>query len=283
MDIKKIKLIAIDMDGTTFLHHAGLAKGTLETVNKLQKAGYHIVFLTGRTFFDCYNQTSVFNIHQFSGYISILNGASIVKITKDGYEEVYKNWINKTDVKNIFDIGKKHNLDIWCNTDNHRLAVSNFDSSNFIERNCNDLAKIKTIFKDLPKDDNFNYNAYKLVILNNKKSKDSYNELFEYIKKHDLTTTEGVAPVWEIQAKDTSKGTALEKITKIFNLKKENVASIGDGFNDLPMFKASAISIAMKNSEERVKKAANFVTDESYLNGGASKFLEKMFLNKVNN
>lgn len=64
----------------------------------------------------------------------------------------------------------------------------------------------------------------------------------------------------EIAHADASKGHALQFMAGHLNIPMENTVAIGDNFNDLSMFEAAGISIAMGNAEEQVKARSTYVT-----------------------
>jgi len=76
---------------------------------------------------------------------------------------------------------------------------------------------------------------------------------------------------------DATKGNALKQIAEKFSFKKEEIAVLGDSYNDLSMFDRSGLKIAVKNSYEKVIDAADFVTDENY-NCGLGKAIYKYIL-----
>ena len=57
-----------------------------------------------------------------------------------------------------------------------------------------------------------------------------------------------------------NKGEALSAIAKLLAVPVAEIAVIGDGRNDVAMFKRSGLSIAMGNASPEVKAAADFVT-----------------------
>ena len=77
--------------------------------------------------------------------------------------------------------------------------------------------------------------------------------------------------------KNVNKGNALKEIMKMFKLKKEEVAVIGDSYNDLSMFEIAGLRIAVKNSYPDVLKKADIVTEENY-NCGFAKAIYKHIL-----
>ena len=74
-----------------------------------------------------------------------------------------------------------------------------------------------------------------------------------------------------------TKGKALSNITKILNIKKEEVAVFGDSYNDLSMFGEAGLRIAVKNSYQQVLEEADIITDENY-NCGLGKAIYKYIL-----
>lgn len=71
----------------------------------------------------------------------------------------------------------------------------------------------------------------------------------------------------EITRKHITKANGIDIIAKYFNVPKEDIISVGDNYNDLPMFEKSGYSIAMGNSVEEVKKQADYVTDDILQDG----------------
>lgn len=56
-----------------------------------------------------------------------------------------------------------------------------------------------------------------------------------------------------------NKGTAIKLVMEQLGLSREQVVTIGDNFNDLPMFACGDISVAMANGPEAVKQQATLV------------------------
>ena len=81
----------------------------------------------------------------------------------------------------------------------------------------------------------------------------------------------------EIFAKNTSKGTALNALASRLGIAKEEIACIGDSANDLPMFEAAGLKIAMGNAVPELKKKADIVTYSNHIDG-AAKAIEQYIL-----
>jgi len=63
-----------------------------------------------------------------------------------------------------------------------------------------------------------------------------------------------VAPV------KVSKGNAVKAVCEYFEIKPEEIVTIGDGENDLSMFELTPNSVAMGNSLPEIKEKANYIT-----------------------
>lgn len=65
-----------------------------------------------------------------------------------------------------------------------------------------------------------------------------------------------------VTPKGVDKGTGLLRALKLLGISIDNVLVIGDGKNDVPMFKVAKISLAPKNAAEEVKKLATVVSEK---------------------
>ena len=80
----------------------------------------------------------------------------------------------------------------------------------------------------------------------------------------------------EINEKNAHKGGALQKLCQHLGCTMENVMTLGDGLNDITMLKLAGLSVAMENAAPEAKAAAKYVTgscDESGVAQAIEKFL----------
>jgi Cof subfamily protein (haloacid dehalogenase superfamily) len=59
------------------------------------------------------------------------------------------------------------------------------------------------------------------------------------------------------------KGTVVVRLAKLLNIQTEKVAVIGDGPNDIEMFKQAGVSIAMGQGVDEVREAAAYITSSN--------------------
>lgn len=74
------------------------------------------------------------------------------------------------------------------------------------------------------------------------------------------------------------KGLALEAMLPQLGLKREELMTFGDSFNDIGMIKYAGIGVAMANADEEVKAIADYVTDSNNDDGIATA-IEKYIFN----
>ncbi|WP_456779026.1 HAD hydrolase family protein [Bradyrhizobium sp. USDA 3315] len=74
-----------------------------------------------------------------------------------------------------------------------------------------------------------------------------------------------------------NKGTVVTTLSKLFDIRPSQIATIGDMPNDVFMFRASGFSIAIGNSSDEVKSQASAVTDSNE-NDGFAKAVRKLIL-----
>jgi Cof subfamily protein (haloacid dehalogenase superfamily) len=82
----------------------------------------------------------------------------------------------------------------------------------------------------------------------------------------------------DVTHKLANKGAALLALAKHLAIPPREIATIGDGGNDVAMFAQSGLGIAMGNASDEVKAQAHFVTDSNQEDGFA-KAVERFFIN----
>ncbi|WP_025755195.1 Cof-type HAD-IIB family hydrolase [Mycoplasmopsis cricetuli] len=92
---------------------------------------------------------------------------------------------------------------------------------------------------------------------------------------------EGLTPVFDITNITANKGKALSMLIRYYKIKVENTIAIGDGFNDVPMFKVANVSVAMGNSTKDVKKYATVKISKTNKDGGVGYYINRFLDNPL--
>ena len=78
----------------------------------------------------------------------------------------------------------------------------------------------------------------------------------------NLVVTPSLPIYIEINDKEANKGTALGELAKLCGVDMEQTVAVGDGQNDLPMFAAAGLSVAMGNAPEEIRRMADEVAGQ---------------------
>ncbi|WP_458354375.1 HAD family hydrolase [Peribacillus frigoritolerans] len=102
-------------------------------------------------------------------------------------------------------------------------------------------------------------------------------ELGEIKQYNAFTTASSTHHNVEVTVEGITKATGVQLLMKHFQLTPEEILAVGDGENDLPLFKLAGHCVAMKNATDLVKEQADEVTEYSYREDGLYRFLKGMF------
>lgn len=275
MDKKhKIELLAIDMDGTACKAHGETIEENIIPILTVQKMGVKVIFVTGRPLYNVLPEALKYRMDKYGQYLIAYNGASIWDLAKN--KEWKATYLSAKLVSKICEIANKYGIGVWCYTSDAQKVITNFASKDFEEAQ---FLQEGVIVDEKSANENFDFPAYKLIIINDKPEDEGHQLISQLCKKNNLNTARGTTAVYEINAANINKGIALEKLAKNLKIKPEHIMAIGDGENDIPMFKYVGISVAMGNAKNNVKAFVDEVTDTN-VNGGVAKVIKKFFLTK---
>ena len=277
-----IKAVFTDIDGTLKNSKRKVSNYTRETLKRCKDEGLQIILVSGRS---RQNMLKFIEDIDVCEYIISSNGEEIYDIQKN--KKIYADTIDKKQVKMLYDYVKKNNFTIKLNYED-KLAINKKNSSDDIEAFKADVEDFKTDEEILNIINN--KEIVQCVIMNENIEKlkefkryfyENFNNLkieneSKKLKNEDLPDEESY--YCDIINKDASKGRAVEKLMRELEYSIQEVVTIGDGENDISMFKATDNSVAMGNASEYVKKFANYVTKSNDEDGLA--YMLNMILDK---
>ena len=262
--MKKIKLIALDMDGTLFNNQGEISKKDRETLQKATRQGVAVAVATGRAYTELpADMLSEIGIR----YAITGNGSGVYRIP-DG-TRVYTDCIDTDVLCEILE--KLRSLDVYydiyvdgkvyCEPSvkplirrmdmPESLHEHIFNTRNWVDdlisfvKNSGRQAEKTTINFALTEDGNYAGREATARLL------DEYPQV-SYLcgGYHNLEFTRA----------GVTKGTGLSFLADRIGVTLEETMACGDSENDLSMLKEAQIAVAMENGMEEVKAAADFVT-----------------------
>lgn len=275
----KIKLIALDLDGTLLDSNGIISNKTCDAIKEAVKRGIEIVPATGRNIgLICEEIKAIDGIR----YAITSNGAAVIDIREE--RVIFSNFINLDILKRIIDLIKNYPIVIELYADGHAYVDRDvFDNPEKYNLNENQIhlmsynhILIDNFFNliDESKDTNWIKCVEKINIpfLNEDIKKKVLKNLSDEV--NEIKITSSGKDNLEINISSANKGNGLEKLVNILGIRLEEVAAIGDNNNDIEMIERSGLGIAMGNAIDEIKNKAGYVTVDNDKNGAAEAIIK---------
>ena len=273
----KIKLIALDMDGTLLDSNKDLSERNLEALNLAIKKGIKIIPSTGRPAAGL-PQKLLSNPH--IRYSICSNGAAIIDLKNKAV--IHRKSLSRgmtlflIDLLGDFDVHVDIFADGGITTEegNMRRLGEFIIPPNMLPY----IAETRTTVKDL-----------KSYVKDEAEHIEKVNLFFKSIA-HRTKVTEllgGVAGIaitsslqvnLEINNIEANKGYGLRWLSEYLDISSKETMAIGDSSNDESMLRTAGIAVAMKNSTDDIIALADYITDSND-EDGVEKAIKK-FINE---
>lgn len=252
------KLVASDLDGTLLNSKAEVSKENISAISELAKRGIHFVLSTGRTFAEI---PDVLKNSPDIRYSIYSNGAVVYdKVTGKRIFTCIPNEL----VRNILDTVNRFETHVTVRYEGCAFVDKNFQSDYHFEY-YNVCDAHKRVVRDFAvySDDfhNFSYSADNVedvsVFFRNYEDKIRCKDIFSKISS--LRVVEVDKFNIEILNSEAGKGNALHSLADMLGIEYSETVSIGDSDNDRSSIEAAGLGLAVSNSTEALKKAADEV------------------------
>lgn len=264
-----IKLFAFDIDGTLLDNNSKVTDESREALKKLDDAGIKVVLASGRVFPSIkYNQ----KLLGITGPIVATNGSLI---SLDG-REIYKSYYIEDDLlKNLYEFCLEYKMDFhFYDEDNYYTNRLNLDRIKHLKID-NDFGmnyQVDLIIKNDPVSYLINQGkkAIKFQISGIDEKEISKEKIIDLLDKdfgEDLYITASGDSLLEIGNKNATKWTSIEEICDKLGIYTNEVAAIGDAYNDIPMVKGAGLGFAMGNAKDKLKEVADVIVADNESGG----------------
>lgn len=262
----KYKLVAVDIDGTLLNSEGIITEKTRISIQRAVEKGVIFSICTGRPIQGVEGFNSLLNLD--SPFITY-NGAMIVM--GKSKDILYEQGLSAEASRNILSIGKslETTIIVWANNKLYAYELN--------ERvlDYKQIAKVEPVLiKD--EEEVIQSGITKILWYDDTEKLDHYQDILKTKLKDNVTYCTSRPVFLEFFDSRVSKAVAMEKLGEHFNIKREEMIAIGDGFNDLPMIEYAGLGIAMGNAPEAIKAKANYVTlsnDEDGIAQALDKFV----------
>lgn len=271
---QKIRLIALDLDGTTLRDDSSLSAYNYEMMNRAYEAGIHIAVASGRPYAAIPKE--ILDL-PFVGYAISSNGAALYDATTR--ERMHVFYMNTESVRKIVDIVIEEGG-----------AVEGFiDGVPYSPREC--------------VEDPVSFGATHHGAIYIKETRTPVDDVKAYIEEHiehvdcvDMVVKEGPQKdrIWhrineevehvlptsstsffiEVMDEHAGKASMVSVLADKLGIRQEEVAAFGNADNDLDMILWAGVGVAVANSPEHICQQADEVT-ESNEDDGVGKWIAR--------
>lgn len=258
---RDIRMIGLDLDGTTLTDHSSVSPRVKAAIQKALAAGVVVLPATGRALEGIPPEIlEIPGIH----YALTANGANVTDLTTK--TTVYSDCFEKQHALEILEFLHRYNVAValYLNGNGYaeeytpeqqkqaeailpasiltylkmsRVYVPNL--TQFITQSPHGVEKFTMMF----------YNADERA-----------RAIEEARARGDISVTWALATGMEINTLTANKGSSLVALGRLLGISQPQIMAIGDGHNDIEMLQTVGYGVAMGNAEQAVKDAADAVT-----------------------
>lgn len=275
--MSKIKMIALDLDGTLLNSQKCLSKRNENALKECIRRGVEIVPCTGRI----WRGIPDF-LREFPGirYAITVNGGAIVDIQKQ--EEIDQRKMTAAQAIEILELAKTFDTmyDVY-------IEGQGYGEKRFID----DMERygIPVMVQKLVRDTRMIVPDVIEKVKTEQRAVEKVNYFFgdleerarareALMKRGDVIVSSAIPTNLEINAIGATKGEGILRLAAYLGIEPEATMGFGDGENDISMMQQAGLGVAMANGEESVKQAADYVTARNDEDGVALA-IEKFVLN----
>ncbi len=270
--LKRLKLVASDLDGTLLNNEGKITDATRESVLRLKGLGVRFAIMTARA-------------HSSAERIADELDASMPIISLDGglvrlphsQENIFASYIKPKVTKRVIaEVDKRFASitlfvdDKMVRRESETMLPSYIDSFELDTMELNDLNSVA-------------HKAIQIIV-----GADSKHALTSIARK-SFGMLSGVNSIiykssrhderWylDVKNKKHSKATGLVYLEKYLRIGKDRVAVLGDFQNDIEAFEHAGVGVAMKNAVWELKERSNMVTTRTNHEDGAAEFFDLIY------
>lgn len=270
-----IKMVSMDLDETLLTTDKVITESFESFVNKLKSNNIIPVVATGREYYSA---------HKFVGnkvdIDLICNNGNVIRDNLSGKVH-YVNPISDEDLKRVmaFDDNDKVFTSLHVQRDDGIDLV--YKKKNFTNFEGTYVDAFRGRNLGLDNFDNLEGNPLSIVFAGShddlvglrNRIRDEISDRFNF---HIMKIRREPKWMLEVLQKSGDKFYGVKKYAEIRGIDLKDVAAIGDDSNDVMLIKSVGLGIAMKNGVERLREAADVVSDFDNNSDGAVKILDKV-------
>lgn len=250
-------MLVFDLDGTLLDYDKNLVKKDIEAIGSAVQQGIGLTIATGRMdheilhILDVLGQPGVgHRVSQNGSFVYNRQGEQIASHTFD--EDTAKHLYTLVPEDEVF-------LSVSTETDTY-VRAKNEGTKEMEKRMFHEILEDEQLYTKLGQD----ISPSKISVHGPTERLIEKQKEIDEALGHALDSFISDPYCLDMVPKGVSKGASLSELLTHLNLKPEEVACVGDSFNDISMFELTPYSFAMSHGHSDVKKKASQVVDYAY-------------------
>lgn len=270
--LKNLKLIVFDLDGTLLNDKGEIGESSKQLIKELKNLGMKFSLASGRLHSAMLDYAKELDIQM---PLISLDGAFIKSCFSD--EIIWQSYIPTKTVKKAIKLANKHFVRyILCGSEAIYYTESNAMIPQLVH-------KFGSKFTEVESYNDYTSKTLEMVFLADMK------ENINYIRKHlsfpysinlnvNYYRSESRNGLYfvEVRKAGNNKAEAVKKLLKYYKIKINEVAVLGDWYNDRTLFETNAFKVALANAVPELKYKADLIIDKSNEEDGTADFLEEV-------
>lgn len=255
-DKKQTKIFFTDLDGTLLNSEKRVTPATLDVLEQWTKAGNRLVLCSGRAIDSIKEVKASLGVPLPGMFLIGSNGSEIYDCDKE--QVISRISLPLEKVALIMKTAKELGIHCQTYTDTHIVSPADTEALHYYRRvihtpvtvcedvvSCLDKEPCKCIAIEL-------YEPEKL---------ERFRETLEPLVKDEITLLYSNPKYLEIFSASAGKGSSVVRLCSLLDIPVANSLAAGDEANDISMLQAAGYGIAMKNATDKVKEAADIITE----------------------
>ena len=265
------RLLVLDLDGTLTNSKKEISPRNLRTLLRLQQSGVRLVLASGRPTYGIVPLAEQLQMKENNGYILSYNGGEIIDWSTG--ELLYKNLL-PDDVLPI----------LYQTATDNRQTILTYDNECILTENPNDpyvqkeaflnkmqVRRVENFLQEIP------LPLPKCLIVGEPEQLMKTEAELSLRLQRQISVYRSEPYFLELVPLGIDKARSIAVLSEKLGITREEVAAMGDGYNDLSMIKYAGLGIAMNNAQEPVKAAADYIAPSNDEDGVAIA-VERYFL-----
>jgi Cof subfamily protein (haloacid dehalogenase superfamily) len=265
--MSKIKLIAIDQDGTLLNDQGSVSERNVRAVQTAVSQGIQVIIATGKTYGSAVAVMAQLGI-QAPGVFT----QGLVICNADGSVRHEKALDRETAVQ-LIQFAENHNLpqSAYCGL---RILTPRPDAyQKLLHEKYHEPAPV-VVGSLLDIIDDIRINK---LLLADEKTPTETRRALKALVGDKATVTQGVPEYLEMLPPGASKGRGVRMLLDDMGIYPDELLAIGDGENDIEMLQMAGVGVAMGNGRTAVKAIADYITSDNN-HSGVAEAIEKFAL-----